>query len=300
MLNQPINYVSLDEWKEARSVVARFDNNLDDLRKYGFTFVTAILAANGLISFGGSSVMPNIVKTGILIVTVGLIVTLRILDIHYRCFQEIAVTRARLLEYHLNLDLTNDISHAYDVDTWWKKIEYLYDGFLGLTIILGVAILWDSWLLLTIAIIAAVSAFFLMRKIDCGETKSRKFGSWDWSIDRKIIPKGTPLRIMYTNLKVEDKKNPRDILLVWAVKEASNGIILTKTNSEYIISLEDNSLNVNPTKLGYFETKDWLWETTDKKPGLYDLIMCEGEKDQKTIRAPIDKTLKFKIQVTQP
>lgn len=66
---------ALDEWKEARSVIARFDNNLHDLRNYRFTFVTGLLAANGLLSQGGTSVVPAGVKAGVLVATMGLIVT---------------------------------------------------------------------------------------------------------------------------------------------------------------------------------------------------------------------------------
>src|SRR5271169_6784431 len=116
--NQPSYGNALDEWKEARSVIARFDNNLHDLRKYGFSFVTALLAANGLISQGGSSVVSFGVKAGILVATMGLIVTLKLLDTHYRRFQEAVSIRGRILEDRLNIDLTKDLSFFYALENW--------------------------------------------------------------------------------------------------------------------------------------------------------------------------------------
>ena len=40
MSAQPTYGNAIDEWKETRAVMARFDENLHDLRKYGFSFVT--------------------------------------------------------------------------------------------------------------------------------------------------------------------------------------------------------------------------------------------------------------------
>jgi len=47
------------EWEECRSVVARLDNTLVDLRKYGFGLASGLLTANGVVG-GLANVMPKL------------------------------------------------------------------------------------------------------------------------------------------------------------------------------------------------------------------------------------------------
>jgi len=251
---------ALDEWKEARSVIARFDNNLHDLRKYGFTFVTALLAANGLISQGGTSIVPAGVKAGVLVATMGLIVTLKLLDTHYRLFQKAASIRGRILEDRLNLDITNDISFFYDLGHWWNYVQALYYGFVAMTFLLGLAILWSDWFLVTMMLVAALVSGVLIYFIN----KEKPTALKDWSVDNKIVSKGTPVRITYTNLDSGDSDdNPGVFRLSWNVKRES---AMTATGS---VS-EASTVKV---QLGCFESHDWLWETEEVKPDLYELEM---------------------------
>ena len=290
MSKQLSNGNALEEWKEARAVIARFDENLHDLRKYGFSFVTALLAANGLFSVSGASTVSAGVKASVLVVTMGLIVTLKLLDTHYRRFQRAAATRGRILEDRLNLDLTTDLSLLYKLQRWWRYAQYLYYGFLVLTTLLGLAILWNEWYLFALVVIAAVLSLLLIRFIN-SEKEDTELE--DWSLDRKIVTKGTPVRITYTNLNGKDRCEPSNLQLLWKVIEEPE-----MSNPEYRFDEKIVKTNV---QLKYFENYDWLWETENKKPGLYEILMSSirtNRKDTKIekINTSTDWT-RFTIQV---
>lgn len=250
----------MDEWKEARSVLARYDTNLHDLRKYGFGFVTALLAANGLLSQGGTSVVPLGVKAAILVATMGLIVALKLLDTHYRLFQKAASIRGRILEDRLNLDITNDISFFYGLEAWWWYVQVLYYAFVGLTFVLGLAILWGNALLIIGMLVAALVSCWLIWFIN----REKPTALEDWSVDNKIVSQGTPVRITYTNLNSGDRgDHPGKLRLWWNVKREA-----AMTEAAFV--KEESPVEV---QLRYFENYDWLWETKEVNPGLYELAM---------------------------
>lgn len=287
---------TLDEWKEARSVLARFDTNLHDLRKVGFTFVTALLAANGLLSqnlTGATSVVPDGVKAGVLVATMGLIVALKLLDTHYRLFQQAASVRGRILEDRLNLDITNDISLFYDYRKYWWYVQVLYYSFVGLTVLLGFAILWGDTLLIATMLVAALVSGVLIHVID--QEKPTAFE--DWSVDKKIVSKGTPVRITYTNLNSRDVA-PGTFRLWWNVKHESAKAGTTPLP-------EGSPENV---QLKYLESRDWLCQTDKLEPDLYELAMWSARvQGEGTVASTaVDKpeagkpSYQSTIQVTPP
>ena len=281
---------ALDEWKEARAIIGRFDGNLHDLRKYGFSFVTALLAANGLLSVGGSSNIPVGVKASILVVTMGLIVTLKLLDTHYRRFQSAAATRGRILEDRLNLDLTNDISLLYKLQRWWRYVQYLYYGFVVLTALLGLALLWSDWALFSMVVFAAGLSILIMFFINREKPETELE---DWSVDRKIVSQGTPVRITFTNLNAENYEKPDKFTLSWKVQNESEITGNEPTNMETFVA----SLLKKAISLKYFENYDMLWETEKVKPGLYELLMsAERSFGEKT--GQNTEWLRLTIQVT--
>jgi hypothetical protein len=264
---------ALDEWKEARSVLERFDNNLHDLRKYGFSFITALLAANGLISIGGTSPVPLEVKVSILVVTMGLIVTLKLLDSHYQCFESAASARCRILEDRLNLELTGDIAYFYKSERWWAHVIVLYLGFVILTTILGAAILWNtSPLLLYLVVIAAVISILLI--ILTTAIKSSNKDLQDWAVDLKIVSQGIPVRISYTNLNSREKKLPGLFKIWWTVKPFDDENSVGKPSGP----------PVKIVSLKYFQNHVWLWDTSKMSPGLYEFEMF-------SVRLPRDDLL---------
>jgi hypothetical protein len=249
---------AFNEWQEARAIMARFDNNLHDLRKYGFSFITALLAANGLISQGGSSAVPNGVKAAILMATLGLIVALKMLETHYRLFQKAASIRARLLENRLNIDITNDLSLFYDLQKWWVYVQALYYGFVGLVMVLGVAILWSDASLLGYTLIAGVIACLLLWTINKGTPTS----VYDWSVDKKILNAKDSVRITFTDLDDKEREAVR-YRLSWGVGKLSD---------QGAVQPVPGANGQADVQLRYFGSQDFLWQA-NVDPGLYRIRM---------------------------
>ena len=107
----------MEEWKQARDVIKSYDEHLHDLRKYGFSFLTALLAAGAILTpaivESTEAQVPNVVKFAVFSVTLLLIAALHLLDRNYRVFQEAAVTRALVLERRLNIELSEVITSMF-------------------------------------------------------------------------------------------------------------------------------------------------------------------------------------------
>src|SRR5713226_2547591 len=189
------------EWQEARNIIARFDNNLHDLRKFGFSFITALLTANAILTTTLSSSAPGYVKLGVLLITLGLFVALRQLDQHYRLFQGAAVRRSIILERRLNVELTEEITNYYSLSSpkvnWWKNVERFYLGFLVLTLGLGITILYDGSNLLAstmeiiVLVVGVLVAGYLISRIRSQQLPEVD----DWTIDKKVVRKDEIIRI---------------------------------------------------------------------------------------------------------
>lgn len=91
----------LEEWKEARDSVKKFDGYLIDLRKYGFSLATILLGADAFLSFNSEIPMLPWTKAVVAIVVMILILALFILDNHVRILLESALGRAVRLEGRL-------------------------------------------------------------------------------------------------------------------------------------------------------------------------------------------------------
>jgi hypothetical protein len=165
------------------------------------------------------------------------------------------------LEDRLNLELTGDVAFFYDLQHWWTYVLGLYLGFVGLTLLLGIAILWNyQVLLILIGVAAAISAILIILidrgKGNCGDLQ-------DWTVDLKIVNKGIPVRITFTNLNSSEKKEPGTFTLWWTVKPLQVNSPMEK--------LKVPSITV--TELRYFQNYVWLWETNDVNLGLYQFEM---------------------------
>lgn len=129
---------AFDEWKETRSVIARFDGYLDGLRRYGFVFIAALLAANSIQAYSSFS---NITKVFLSVITIAFIVGLYFLDVYYRRMIEAASIRARVLETAVLLDteLNEVTSDKFKKENLQTYIKWIYIGFIVVAVIVGVA-----------------------------------------------------------------------------------------------------------------------------------------------------------------
>jgi len=280
-----------EEWLEARHTIGRFDDNLHDLRKYGFSFITALLTADAILTGPGSTTFPTApgyLKLSILLVTLGLYVSLRQLDQHYRLFQQAASRRAIILERRLNVELTEEITHYYGLSTpeihWWLNVHRFYVGFLLLTTGLGLAILYNGTDILSSSvemrtlILGAGVTYLLMRNI----VRQGLPRAEDWSIDKKVINQKETIRIAWTNIGKEQNRKGKGGCqiskeLKWEVSFLATGKNVKTDRAQISVDLSKNSEH------------DWLWETTDEPEGLYEFKGYDVNK-------PAD-AVKFIIQV---
>ncbi len=206
----PENENHIKEWEKARDVLKAFDEHLHDLRKFGFSFFTALIAADGILfstSVAGASV---IIKFAVFGVTMLLIQAVQLIDRNYVVFQKAAATRAIVLERELNLELSEIISERYRN----YKINRIVQG---IYIIFSLCVLWLGFLsmdrqivytliLAGIALISTIVADALNL-----EFVSDNYG--DWTISPLACSKGGTIKITMNNLvSFKEDKNPVEIL----------------------------------------------------------------------------------------
>ncbi|MDE1853260.1 MAG: hypothetical protein KGI38_05885 [Thaumarchaeota archaeon] len=83
--------ILMAEWKEARSQIDSLDTLLSGLRKNGFAFITALLAADSVLGQAtgqASIVLTSEVKLGVMITTLVLIIALYATDRFYLIIQK--------------------------------------------------------------------------------------------------------------------------------------------------------------------------------------------------------------------
>src|SRR5687768_5221134 len=94
----------LKEWEVARDAIAKFDERLHDLRKYGFGFLIAFVTGQSVL-FGrnqdGSPVIAEWSRVALVFFTLLIVLAIRLMEKHYDHIQKAAVWRARVLERHL-------------------------------------------------------------------------------------------------------------------------------------------------------------------------------------------------------
>jgi hypothetical protein len=130
---------ALDEWKEARSTISRFDGYLDALRKYGFTVVAGLLAANSIQIYFSFN---NFTKFFLAVITVAFTVGLYLLDIFYQRIIDAASLRARIIETAvLNLELNETISYRFTKDKLSTYIKWIYIMFIIIAIVIGILVI---------------------------------------------------------------------------------------------------------------------------------------------------------------
>jgi len=253
---------TIEEWKEARSVLARFDENLHDLRKYGFSVLSAFLALDALQKM--TSIDAG-AKFGLIVVTMALILTMRLLDQDYQKLQGAASIRARILERSLNFELTGTITHRYKRDKLYLFNFGIYCGFIAIALLIGLIILPETmygYLLITgfIAMVILIAIYFLLRVdvIHTGTTFKE-----DWTIDRVSCNLGEKIRITVTNMDTgKDLVFAKDELLFTFRDEENKYTYEQIAGSEIIIPPEGNY--------------SWLRDTSDILPDRIYRVIPRG------------------------
>lgn len=289
-----INTNSIKEWETARAVLAGFDTHLHDLRKYGFSLITAFLTTNAVIfqSEIFNFELTDYIKLAVLIVTLLLIFTLSMIDRNYRVFLRAAATRARILERNLNLDLTEVIEQRYKM----RKLDNFFTGiyivFTFGILILGVVAFSDfsyfyvlvmAWMCAFIAILALNSKVF---------TLSFPYGEMDWTLDRLEYDSDSEIRITLTNLDEKPLKFFKDTIMWKIIKEGEKSPVkVQKLDDDLILEENENYTWLSKLNEGLENEKKNL------ENGIYKLIRITKKKDKKTgeiLYEPLNKILRIK------
>ena len=248
-----------DEWQTARDLISSFDDRLTDLRKTGFGFVSALLTAQALLTSGvtnGGGSVPDLVKIGVIWVTFFLIGALRLTEKNYRFFQQAASLRAKILERHLNLELTETISKKYDQQGMWNYFNDLYYLLVFAAGVLGIAVILPNIFLVAAQIVVTLIAFFAVRMIGgLNRTVLTRDGDWngDWTFSPSQCEPNQPVRITLTNLD--------NISLPYAKGELAWQIVRQD------LSIVDGACGFFATDgvLEHEDNYDWVWHIP-KKP----------------------------------
>lgn len=160
----PDQNAHLAEWKEARGIVDSLDGTISGLRKYGFTFITALLAADSILGQATSSASYTIsdpVKFAVMGSTLVLICALYSTDRFYRVIQTGAAHDAEWVEHRLKMRLTYVIAQAYKAQGARYFVELIYGLFALATAVLGYLILQPSWLAWAVVVSSILAVVFI-------------------------------------------------------------------------------------------------------------------------------------------
>lgn len=147
--NEADNYVK--EWEKSTEAVDKFDNMLIDLRKYGFSFLTGLIAAGSLLGLAAGTDPAGVlqvaefvkIQIAVIIVTMILVIALYWLDIYYQNVLTGAIIRSEFLGIYRirKVELSTVISSFYLNSRLGGVLRFIYGAFLFGLLILGLFVL---------------------------------------------------------------------------------------------------------------------------------------------------------------
>jgi hypothetical protein len=212
------------EWEMSRATLQFFDDKLHDLRKYGFSFLTALLTAGSILTpvilSDTSTTVQYTVKLAVFVVTLMLITALHLFDVNYRIFQQAVLTRVLVLERELNLELSEVISDRHTSKKINQHVMSMYILFILGVALLGGVILRSNWIYIVCLEVFAGAAlglilwedkFKLQYKYALEKNARKKFARKndapeDWAISSLECNTAKPVSITLTNLTLNTKK----------------------------------------------------------------------------------------------
>lgn len=118
----------ITEWEQCQKSIAKFDDIIFNIRKYGFTLITILLSADGFL-YAKLGKLQMEEKFGIYFALMVLIIGLFRVDRYHEIFLRGAVDRAMTLEDKLNMGLSKSItkwSERLNTATWGVGLYILF------------------------------------------------------------------------------------------------------------------------------------------------------------------------------
>ncbi|HEY8086704.1 MAG TPA: hypothetical protein VIF09_02635 [Polyangiaceae bacterium] len=266
----------IKEWEVARDVIAKTDERVDDLRKYGFSFVTTLLTADALVLHsvkdGDAASIPWI-ALGVSVVAAVLVVAMRLLEKSNQLLQTAAAQRAQVIERHLGLELCDIIVERYRAERWWWQADALYCCFvLAVALVGGLAGGFEDGRALVIvrcillAALVAVS-WAAIYWISSQEVEYRRVQEDDWSLDRVECQQGESIRIMYTRWGTTQWPFTKGSV-IWHVQRRVDGAAPVVVATHVA---DDDDMTDDDCKV-------WQWKASGDAcvPGLYEIAIDPG------------------------
>lgn len=266
----------LEEWKQARDVLQFFDDKSHDLRKYGFSFVTVLLTAEGILIPTKDVNASAPIKFAIFFVTLLLILALNLIDKNYRVYQKAAAMRALVLEKMLNLELSETITERYQSEHINRNVWWLYFFFILSVFGLGSYSLYPD--LIYIAILGAIAIVAIVFTYRLGLSYKYKEYSEDWTISPLECTTAGKVKITLTNLKAPmDDKQTKEQFKGKYIKgmRISEPIVFKKDDPVCEIISEDSG-KIYIKKAGrdiiIYDSQTWILKGSEfGKSGVYQL-----------------------------
>ncbi len=168
-VTDPVDARLFDEWKEARRQITMLDDTLAGLRKYGFSFITALLAADSILgqaTINATIIISPEIKFAVFLSTLVLVAGLYATDNFYGVVQKGAAARARQIENHFGKGgLTETISKFYAQRFLWLYIEFLYATFALAAEVLALIVLYPSPFLITLMTFATIATLLFIYRL---------------------------------------------------------------------------------------------------------------------------------------
>jgi len=251
---------SFEEWQSTRELLKNYDDRIHDIRKYGFTFITALLATQAILlpylPNQSNSGLPDNIKTGILAITLLLILALAFFEKSYQLYQEAAAQRSIILELRLNLNFSKSLSYQFNDRTIKLYETLVYVLFVLTTFGISLFVLdLRNYLLPIFLFIVSMGILLVISKM-----KHSGHPNWpniDWSVNKLECIKGEKIEITATNLG----KKPvvaRAGKLVYGIKRQDKPKKEFKT-TEHIT-------------LHQYESYTWFWDTYPCNEGVYQIF----------------------------
>ncbi len=267
----------LIEWKTGRSTIKDFDTRLHDLRKYGFSFLTALLTAEAILIPAAAAAavqsvgVPSFIKLGVFVVTLLLILALRLMDRYYVLFIKAIVDRTLILERVLNFELTETISQRHRDEKFRMSIIGLYISFSVAVGVLGTFTLLPDlpliiWQIGITAIVVLLIALIEGLNLLYGER-----GRLDWIVGCTECSQGDLVRITATNLNKRKTEIVLDQGVVWAVRTQDGKKVHEEKTSAPIPIYPQDSYT-------------WEWDTSKVPEDIYRLFPTPGPGTRPLLR----------------
>jgi hypothetical protein len=207
----------LKEWEISREVIKTFDDRLHDVRKYGFSFITAFLTGSTILfttylvepstNVTEGVLFPESIKAIILGVTLFLILGLNIL---YRNYIKAAASRANVLERILNIELTAIITQRHRENRINKFVTALYIIFIFGVVLLGTAVLWQTPIFLIILYLDALATSVVIMVFTSDDLLMQyRYGKIDWMLDKTECKQGDEVKLIMSNISNSLFPNPK-------------------------------------------------------------------------------------------